>query len=257
MYNRTASRAEGLDAEIVSSPREVTEKADIIFLCLFDSSAVATVLTQQNGVLSGDVSGKIIVDVTTNHFREVAQFHELCKAPGATYLEAPVLVSVVPASQGALTVLVSGDQAGYERALPVLENVGKHIFFLEKPGLATKMKLVNNLTLGSFMATIAEALAIGEEIGIAKKDILDILSVGGGNSLVLNAKKAKLLEEDFSTHFSSALIYKDLHCLQDLAYEHKKSLFTCAVAKELFARTFEQGIDQEDFSAVYKLFKKS
>ena len=69
------------------------------------------------------------------------------------------------------------------------------------------MKLVNNLVLGSFMATLAEALALGEDIGIDKKQVLEILSVGGGNSLVLNAKKNKLLDEDFSTHFSTALIY--------------------------------------------------
>ena len=172
------------------------------------------------------------------------------------YLEAPVLGSVVPASQGALTVLVSGKEAGYEKVKPVLENIGKNIFYLKAPGLATKMKLINNLTLGSFMATIAEALSLGEAIGLAKEEILDILSVGGGNSLVLNAKKNKLLQEDFSTHFSSALIYKDLHCLQDLAYEEKKSLFTGAVVKELYGRTFEEGIEQEDFSAIYKLFKK-
>lgn len=256
VFNRTASRAEGIDAEVVSTPREVMQKADIIFLCLFDSNAVNAVITGKDGLLEGDASGKIIVDTTTNHFRDVVQFHDLLKKAGGNYMEAPVLGSVVPASQGALTVLVSGSKAAYEKARPVLENIGKHIFHLEAPALATKMKLVNNLTLGSFMATIAEALAMGEEIGINKEDVLEILSVGGGNSLVLNAKKKKLIEEDFSTHFSNALIYKDLQCLQDLAYEHKKPLFTAAVAKELFARTFEEEIDQEDFSAIYKLFKK-
>jgi 3-hydroxyisobutyrate dehydrogenase len=118
------------------------------------------------------------------------------------------------------------------------------------------MKLINNLVLAGFMATIAEALSLGEDSGIAKKDVLDILSAGAGNSLVLNAKKGKLLEEDFSAHFSNALMYKDLHLIQDLAYEQKKTLFTGAVIKELYARTFEEGMDREDFSAIYKLFKK-
>jgi len=186
----------------------------------------------------------------------VPLFHGLCKNAGAIYLEAPVLGSIVPAAQGTLTVLISGDEAGYAKVRPVLENIGKHLFYLEKPGLATKMKLINNLALGSFMATIAEALALGETVGIAKEEILEILSAGGGNSLVLNAKRNKLLQEDFATHFSSALIYKDLHCLQDLAYSEKKSLFTGSVIKELYARTFAAGIDQEDFSAIYKLFKK-
>lgn len=256
VWNRTSGKAEDMEVEVASSPIAVAYNTDVIFLCMFDSDAVHSVLNQKNGLTAGDISGKIIVDLSTNHFKEVTVFHELCKKVGAIYLEAPVLGSVVPASQGSLTILVSGEETGYKRVKPILENIGKHLFYFSKPALATKMKLINNLTLGSFMATIAEALAFGEEIGIEKKELLEILSVGGGNSLVLNAKKGKLLEEDFSTHFSSALIYKDLHCLQDLAYEQKKSLLTGAVIKELYARTFEEGLDQEDFSAIYKLFKK-
>ncbi|MFZ5774435.1 MAG: NAD(P)-dependent oxidoreductase [Thermodesulfobacteriota bacterium] len=256
VWNRTAAKAEGLRASVAASPCEVAAKAQIVFVCMFDSSAVQSVLSREDGLLAGDLAGKVIVDLSTNHFREVARFHALCREAGASYLEAPVLGSVVPASQGALTVLVSGDAAGYETARSVLENIGKHLFYLKEPGLATKMKLINNLALGSFMATIAEALSLGEQVGIAKEEILEILSVGGGNSLVLNAKRNKLLSEDFSTHFSGALIYKDLHCLQDLAYEEKRPLFTGAVVKELYAKTFGAGIAQEDFSAVYKLFKK-
>lgn len=257
VWNRTPGKAEGMAVEVAPSPRSLASKTDIIFLCLFDSGAVHSILTQENGLLSDNGSGKIIVDLSTNHFKDVSTFHELCSKAGAVYLETPVLGSIVPAAQGALTILISGDRQGYEKTKPVLENIGKHLFYLNEPTLATKMKLINNLTLGSFMATIAEALSLAEEIGIKKQEVLEILSVGGGNSLVLNAKKQKLLEEDFSTHFSNALIYKDLHCLQDLAYEQKKTLFSGAVTKELYARTFDEGISAEDFSAIYKLFKKN
>ena len=257
VWNRTPDRSAGMTVEDVSSPATSTERAELIFLCLFDSQAVRDVLTGEGGLLSSNLAGKIIIDMTTNHFREVIGFHGLISQAGGTYLEAPVLGSVGPASQGALTMLVSGDQIGYETAKPMLENIASNLFFLEEPGLATRMKLINNLTLGSFMATLAEAVAFAEEAGISKKNVLEILSVGGGNSMVLNAKKGKLLSEDFSTHFSNALIYKDLHCLQDLAYELKKPLFTGATIKELFARTFEERIEKEDFSAVYKLFKKT
>ena len=256
VWNRTNSKAEGLNAISAASPAAVAEESDIVFLCLFDSKGVQSVLTDKNGLLSGDVSGKVIVDLTTNHFKDVTDFHEWCEAKGCVYLEAPVLGSVVPASKGALTVLISGDRKGYDQAKGVLEAIGSHLFYLATPALATKMKLINNLTLGGFMAAIAEALSLGEAVGMARSDVLDILSVGGGKSLVLDAKRNKLMEEDFSTHFSNALIYKDLHCLQDLSYELKKPLFTGAVTKELYARTFEEGIDREDFSSIYKLFKK-
>jgi len=256
VWNRTPGKEAGLAVEVATSPAAVAARADVILLCMFDSQAVASVLRQEQGLLAADLSGKIIIDLSTNHFREVLAFYPACEQAGASYLESPVLGSVVPASQGALTVVTSGDRAAYDKVRPLLEHIGKHLFHFAEPALATKMKLINNLTLGAFMATIAEALALGEDIGIAREEILEILAVGGGNSLVLNAKRAKLLAQDFSTHFSNALIYKDLHCLQDLAYAQKKTLFTGAVVKELYARTFEEGMEQEDFSAIYKLFRK-
>ncbi|WP_319588609.1 NAD(P)-dependent oxidoreductase [uncultured Desulfobulbus sp.] len=256
IWNRSADKAEGLRATVAASPAEVAQQADIVFICLFDSAAVQTVFTQDQGLLAADLNGKIIIDHTTNHFREVLAFHDLCAQAGAIYLEAPVLGSVVPASQGTLTVLVSGKEEGYSRAEPVLANVGKHLFHLPEAGLATKMKLINNLALGSFMATLAEAVAFAEGVGIKKEAVLDILHVGGGQSLVLNAKRAKLLSEDFSPHFTNSLIYKDLHCLQDLAYESKRPLFTGAVIKELFGRAMAEGMSELDFSSIYTLFKQ-
>lgn len=255
VWNRTPDKVHGLAATIAPSPVAVAEAVQVIFLCLFDSSGVRQVLSGPQGVLAGKGKGKVIVDLTTNHFREVLDFHALCADVGAIYLETPVLGSVVPASQGALTLLVSGAGEGLAQVRPLLDDLGKHVFHLGAPGMASKMKLINNLALGSFMATIAEALALGEKVGIAKAQILDILAAGGGNSLVLNAKKNKLLAEDYSPHFSSALIYKDLHCLQDLAYEQNKALFTGAVAKELYGLACEKGLAGEDFSAIYKLFK--
>jgi len=255
LWNRTRNKCEGLGMKIASSPAELISSVDTLFLNLFDSQAVNTVLGGEKGILSGDCKGKIIVDTTTNHFEPVAAFYEKTKKAGAHYLESPVLGSVVPALQGNLTVLVSGDREPYGKVLPLLERIGRNIFFLEEPGLATKMKLINNLALGSFMATIAEALSFGEAVGIDKENVLDILAAGGGNSLVLNAKREKLLKEDFSTHFSTDCIYKDLHCLQDLASTLKKPLFSASAVKELFGLARSMGMGGEDFSAIYKVVK--
>ena len=103
---------------------------------------------------------------------------------------------------------------------------------------------------------LGEAIGLGEAAGIGREELIDILAVGGGKSLVLDAKRRKLLDEDYSTHFSNALIYKDLHCLEDLAYGLKQPLYGTALTKELYARTFAEGFGDEDFSSVAKLFKK-
>lgn len=255
VWNRTAAKAEDLPAESAATPAQVANTAEIILMCLFDSQAVLSVLSQEDGLLAADLSGKIIVDLTTNHFKDVNVFYELCQKAGGVYMEAPVLGSVIPASQGALTVLVSGEKTVYEKVKPVLEDIGKHLFYFEAPALATKMKLINNLVLASFMTALAEALSLGESVGFSKQELIEVLSKGAGNSVVLNAKKSKLLAEDFAAHFSNALLHKDLHCVQDLAYDHKAPLFTGMVAKELYARTLDEGMAQEDFAGIYKLFK--
>ncbi len=254
VWNRTPGKAEGLNSQKAESPKALVSQTEIIITCLFDSTAVSNVFEGEHGILTGNVRGKIFIDVTTNHFDSVKEFYDICKNAESSYLEAPVLGSTIPASQGNLTMLVSGDPSAYSKAKPVLDHMASNIFYLKTPGLATKMKLINNLILGNFMASIAEGVSFAEHIGMTKKDVIEILSVGAGNSLVLNAKKMKLLNEDFSTQFSNSLIYKDLHCLMDLAYKEKKSLFTGALVKELFAKTFSEGLDQEDFSSIYKIF---
>ena len=255
VWNRTPEKAEGLGIPVAASPRELADRSDIVILNLFDSTAVEEVLTGTEGIFSGKCAGKTIIDTTTNHFDRVAIFHDLCREHGVSYLECPVLGSVVPASQGALTVLISGDRTVYEHVRQILEKLGKTHFFLGEPALATKMKLVNNLVLGSYMATCAEAVTLGEAAGISRSDCIDILLAGAGNSMVLNAKKDKLKNEEFSTHFSSALIYKDLHYLQDLCRTMKKPLVTGSMVKEVFALTRSKGIDHLDFSAVYRIFR--
>ena len=256
VWNRSKQNARDFGVPLAESPAAVVSSADITFLCLADSNAVKAVLESPGGILSTDCAGKIIIDTTTNHFNSVLQFHRHLSERGGSYLEAPVLGSIIPASQGNLTVLVSGDIKSYETALPLLNKIAKKIFFLEKPSLATKLKLVNNFVLGSFMATIAEALALGEEIGASKQVILDIFSSGPANSAILNSKKDKLLAEDFSPHFSMAMMNKDLNYLEEMARSINRPLFNAMVARELFSKSISARLGELDFSAIYKVIKE-
>ena len=255
IYNRTKSKVEHLGYEIIDSPKELIEECTIVFMCLFESNAVENILTMENGLLSADLEGRTIIDLTTNHFEQVLTFHERIEEKGGSYLESPVFGSVAPALQGLVTIVTSGKKEIYEECRPLLEKIGKEIFYLKEPGQASKMKLINNLCLGSFMATLAECTALGEACDIEKPKLLEILGVGGGQSLVLKAKTQKLIEEDFSAHFSNNAIYKDLHTLQDLAYSLNQPLYTAAVPKELFAKMKKDGKGEEDFSSIYQLFK--
>jgi len=255
VWNRTLEKGADLGVKMTQSPSDLIKEVNVVFLNLFDSQAVESVLFGENGFINQNLRDKIIIDTTTNHFKKVEEFHHKLSVEGAYYLEAPVLGSVVPASQGNLTVLVSGDRAAYEKVKIFIEKVGKTIFYLEEIALATKMKLINNLLLGVFMASIAEATVFAESAGVEKETALNIFSAGAGNSMVLNAKRDKILKEDFSTHFSSALIHKDLHYLQDYAKTIRRPLFTGSIVKELFGLTFKGNKETLDFSSVYKILQ--
>jgi len=255
VYNRTRSKIEDLGYKIANTPKELLKNNDIIFLCLFDSPAVEDILNMENGLLCDELKGKTIIDLSTNHYDNVLKFHEIVEKAGGKYLENPVFGSIAPALQGALTLVSSGKKEVFDEVKPILEKIGKEIFFLKTPSAASKMKLINNLCLGSFMATIAECTSLAEDCSIPKEKALEILGVGGGQSLVLKAKTQKLISEDFSTQFSNNAISKDLHCLQDLAYSMKKPLYTASVPKELFSKMKQDGRGEEDFSSIYSLFK--
>jgi 3-hydroxyisobutyrate dehydrogenase len=255
VWNRTITKASDLDADVAASPRDVIVQVPVVFVNVRDSDAVEAVLSESDGLLAGDCRDKIIVDTTTNHFAAVAAFHSMVAGRRGEYLEAPVAGSVVPASKGALTVFVSGEKAAFDQAQPYLEKIGSTIVYLEAISLATKMKLINNMVLGSFMATLAEAVAFGEAVGLDKARVLDLLAAGAGNSGVLNAKRQKLLDEDFSPHFSAALVYKDLHYMQDLARTLGRPDFMGSLAKELYALAYLDGLQDQDFSVIYAVLK--
>ena len=255
IYNRNKEKIKDLPYKKVDTPKEILKECDVIFLCLFDSPAVENILTQENGLLCDELKGKTIIDLTTNHYDDVLKFHKMVNDMGGNYLENPVFGSVAPALIGALTVVSSGKKEVFESVKPILEKIAVEIFHLEVPSSATKMKLINNLCLGSFMATLAECTALAENCEIPKAKALEILGVGGGQSLVLKAKTQKLINEDFSAHFSNNAINKDLHLLQDLAYNLNQPLYTAAIPKELFSKMKMMGKGEEDFSSIYQLFK--
>lgn len=257
VYNRTGARAEKLVADCVASPEELAVKQDILLLCLYDSDAVQSVFDQKSGLLCADLKGKIIVDFSTNSADKVAGFYSLCHDRGARYLEAPVFGSVVPARQGTLTLVAGGDRSAYDSVLPLLEDLATTLFFLETPGHATEMKLVNNMVLAGIMTSVSDGLATGEALGIDRGDVLDILSAGAGQSVILSAKREKLETGDFSPHFTSQLLLKDLNCMSKLAVNRNISLSTIELTRSLYRKAVDSGMGNEDFSAVYKLLKSS
>ncbi len=255
VWNRTKEKALDLGVEIAERPSELTKMVDTILIILFDSKASEEVIFGKGGLVEGDLKGKTLVDMTTNHYAYVQSAYNELKGLGCSYLDAPVLGSVIPAQKGELTILVAGEEEKFKELKPLFEKYCKTIFYVGQVGNATKLKLINNIVLGGFMEILAEAIAIGERAGFSKELIIDVLNSGAGKSYILDVKKQKLLEEDFSTHFSVELIHKDLHYAQDLVKDVGGFTFALQNIKEAYGLAKAMGLSNLDFSAVYKAFK--
>ncbi|RLJ71421.1 3-hydroxyisobutyrate dehydrogenase [Hydrogenivirga caldilitoris] len=260
VWNRTRQKAEDFaketGAKVAESPAELIKEVDRVFVIVFDSQASERVIFGEEGFIHGDIKGKTVIDMTTNHFTYAKLAYDELRKLGAHYLDAPVLGSVIPAQRGELTIVVGGDKDKFEENKPLFEKFCKNIFYVGEAGKATKVKLVNNIVLGGIMDILAEAIAIAERAGIPKEQFIEILETGAGKSYILDVKKKKLLEEDFSTHFSADLIYKDLHYAQDLVKELGLFSFTTAAIKETYGLAKAEGLGELDFSVIYKLIKE-
>lgn len=255
IWSRNPAKVESFCAETISIPirnlSNIPKGAQIIFLCLFDSEAVESVLNTINP------EEKIIVDFTTNLPSKTSLFSIIAKRKGGLYIESPVLGSVIPATEGKLTILVAGDESGYKKVEEFIKAISSKIFYFgDNIPIASKLKLVNNLVLGGFMAVISEALAVGENLGLSPDVILEVLSYGAGKSAILENKKVKLLSKDFSPHFSVALIRKDLDYLKNTATLENSEALLSLHLYEIYDKAKQIGLAQLDFSSVYLLFKK-
>ncbi len=260
VWNRTLEKAQEFarktGARVAQTPSELVREVQKVILILFDSQASEQVIFGKGGLLEGGIENKTIIDLTTNHFDYAKMAYGELKVKGAHYLDAPVLGSVVPARKGELTVVVGGDREIFEDSRDIFEKFCKNVFFVGEAGKASKVKLINNIVLGTFMDVLAEAVALAQRTGIGKEKMIEILKAGAGKSYILEVKEKKLLEEDFSPHFSVDLIYKDLHYAQDLLKDLGLFSFTLSAVKETYGLLRHKGLGDRDFSAIYKLFEE-
>jgi 3-hydroxyisobutyrate dehydrogenase len=258
VYNRTKEKAVQSGFEYVTTPKDLTYKdIDCIVVNVFDSNAVEDIFNGTDGLLAGNLKNKIIIDTTTNHFECVKDFYRLSRNAGADYLEAPVIGSVIPAEKGQLMILVSGDKGIFERCRPLLEKIGSQIIHYTEEGKATKMKLINNMVMGGFMAVLSEALSVAGKLGFSTSETLELLSAGAGESKILNLKKSKLINEDYSPHFDIKTLVKDLYYMNSMSFSINQPSILSGVLKELYTMAGAKKSFEDDFAAIYEFMKNN
>jgi 3-hydroxyisobutyrate dehydrogenase len=253
VWNRTIEKAQKSGIPYTETLEDLVKDRDVIITMLFDSNSVLDVYSK---IVKFDIKGKTFIDMTTVHPDTAKKVAEMLITKGGDFLEAPVIGSVIPAQKGTLTIVVSGDENTYKNHLNIFTVLGKQIFYMGDYGVASTMKLINNTVLGSFLNVLCEAIIFAKKAGIDQNLAIKVLENGAGKSMVLDAKKEKLLNEDYSTHFSVALIHKDLTYAIDVANKIGAVSNYSSISREFYNSARANELSQMDFSAVLEIFKK-
>jgi 3-hydroxyisobutyrate dehydrogenase len=243
VWNRTAAKAEGLGAHVAGSPAEAVDGADVVVTMLADGPAVAAAM---EGVsLSPDQVWWQCSTVGVEWIETLAG-----SSGPAAFVDGPVMGTKGPAEQGALTILASG--AGRERLGGVFDPIAVKVVDLgDEVGAATKMKLVLNQWVISFVESLAETIAFAEGLGIDPVKIFDSLEGGPLYAPYMRVKGQPMIDRAFEPSFSLKLAHKDAQLVLDAASALGLDLPLPALVEAQMGKAIERGHGEDDLSATF------
>jgi 3-hydroxyisobutyrate dehydrogenase len=213
-------------------------------------------------VLAGIPKGVTIIDSSTIDPASVKAFAELAAQHGNPFVDAPVSGGTGGAAAGTLTFMVGGTEAVYEQVKPVLSGMGKNIVHCGGTGTGQVAKICNNLVLGITMAGVAEAMSLGEALGIDPKVLGGIINTSTGrcwSSDTYNPFPGVIgtapSSRGYTGGFGTDLMLKDLGLATDAARLARQPVYLGALAQQLYQTMSTKGAGRLDFSAVIKLYR--
>jgi 2-hydroxy-3-oxopropionate reductase len=239
-----------------ASPKEVAQHADIIFMMVPDTPDVEKVLFGESGIASGLSKGKIVVDMSSISPIETKVFAQKINALGCDYLDAPVSGGQVGAKNAALTIMVGGDEAIFNKVKPLFELMGKNINLVGPNGAGQITKVANQIIVALNIEAVGEALVFAAKAGADPAKVRQALMGGFASSKILEVHGERMINRTFDPGFRIELHQKDLNLALDSARALGVSLPNTATAQELFNSCSAHGGRAWDHSAMVKALEK-
>jgi len=254
VWNRTPAKTEPLlrlGARAGKSPAAVAGEADVVITMLSRPQDVEQVVLGPGGVAGGIRPGAVLIDMSTVSPTTSRKLAGELAVKRAEFLDAPVVGSKAPATDGSLVILVGGLPQTLERCRPILQAMGKQIVHAGNVGSGSALKLATNLMLGHLMAGFAEAVRLAQAAGLDPKRLLEVIDGSTFRSPWYQTKGAAILKADFSPHFALKHMRKDFELMAELARERGAALPVTETIRALFAGAEAAGKGELDYSAIF------
>jgi 3-hydroxyisobutyrate dehydrogenase len=227
-------------ARWADSAKAVAEASDCVITCLPSIKAVSTVMTQDDGILAGLKAGSTWIEMSTNDLKEIKRLAALAKEKGVDCLESPVTGGVHKAEGGAITVLVGGDEAVYQKHLPVLQAMGGKVFHMGPLGSASIIKVITNMLAFIHLVSAGEAMMLAKQAGLDLTQAFEAIRASSGNSFVHETETKVILSGSYNIGFTMDLACKDLLLAHQLGQEFDVPLELAGHVQQIFMRARAQ-----------------
>jgi 2-hydroxy-3-oxopropionate reductase len=239
-----------------SSAREVAQKADIVITMVPDTPDVEKALFGAGGVAEGLSKGKIVVDMSSISPIETKKFAKRINDLGCEYVDAPVSGGEVGAKNAALTIMVGGSQATFDKVKPVFELMGKNITLVGGNGDGQTCKVCNQIIVALNIEAVGEALVFASKAGADPAKVRQALMGGFAASRILEVHGERMIKRTFNPGFRIELHQKDLNLALSGARAMGLSLPNTATAQELFNSCTAAGGAAWDHSAMVRALER-
>lgn len=253
VYNRTKAKAAALlegGARWADTPAEAAADAEVIFMIVGYPADVEAVALGDDGILNSAPSGAILVDCTTSSPALAERIAAAGEAKGIAVLDAPVSGGDVGAKNAALSFMVGGDAAAFEKVKPLFEIMGKTIVLQGGAGAGQHTKMVNQTLIASGMIGLCEAMLYAEKSGLDPLTVLQSVGGGAAASWGLSNLWPRMIDDDFEPGFFVEHFIKDMGIALDEAKRMGLTLPGLELAMELYQKTAELGYGRKGTQAL-------
>jgi len=260
VYNRTGEKADKWVVEYkgakADTPAKAAEGADFVFTCVGNDNDLREVTFGENGIFKTIKQGAVYVDNTTASATIAREIYEHSQKNGFGFLDAPVSGGQAGAENGALTVMIGGDQENFDKAKDIIDCYSKKMKLLGAAGSGQLAKMVNQICIAGLVQGLSEGINFGMKAGLNMEDVIEVISKGAAQSWQMENRYKTMIDDKFEFGFAVDWMRKDLKIAMEEAKNNGSALPVTEIVDKFYGDVQSMGGNRWDTSSRINIFRK-
>lgn len=258
--NRTTEKADRWVNEFhgvkADTPQQAAKDCDLVFCCVGNDKDVSDVILGETGALAGMSKGSILVDHTTASADLAKTLAKAANDVGVAFLDAPVSGGQQGAENGALSIMVGGDQTTFDIVLPILNAYAKAATLIGPVGSGQLCKMVNQICIAGLIQGLAEGLHFADNANLEIEKVISVISKGAAQSWQMENRYRTMIENQYNHGFAVDWMRKDLNIVLNEARKNNSQLPITSLVDEYYADVQAMGGGRWDTSSLLARLQK-